>query len=82
MSCICFLNSYFFSFGRAGSSLLHGLFSSCAEWGLSLAAVLRLLAAGASLVEHGPWCTWSSEAGAHGLCSAGSGAVADGLSCF
>ena len=41
-------------FGCAGASLLHGLFSSCSEWGLLPVAVCGLLNAVASLVvEHG-----------------------------
>ena len=40
----------FFSFGRAGSSLLSGLFSSCSEQGLLFAEACGLLAAVASPV--------------------------------
>jgi len=29
-----FIHFFIFIFGCAGSSLLHGLFSSCGEWGL------------------------------------------------
>ena len=44
-----------------GSSLLCGLFSSCGECGLSLAAVHGLLIAVASLVaEHRLQGTWAS----------------------
>ena len=43
----------FFIYGRAGPSLLHGLFSSFGERGLLFVAVCRLLIALASLVtEH------------------------------
>ena len=47
------LSSPFFPiiFGCPGSSLLHRLFSSCRERGLLLAAVRRLLTAGASLAK-------------------------------
>ena len=38
-------------FGCAESSLLCRLFSSCSEWGYSLAAVRRLLIAVASLLQ-------------------------------
>jgi len=45
---------FFFIFGCAGSSLLHGLFSSCSKGGSFLAAACRLLIVVASLVvEHG-----------------------------
>ena len=37
-------------FGCAGSSLLHGLFSSCSEWGLHFVAIQGLLIVVASLV--------------------------------
>ena len=37
-----------------GSSLLHGLFSGCSDWGLLFIAVDRLPIAVASLVECGP----------------------------
>ena len=37
-------------FGYAGSLLLHGVFSSCCEWGLLFIALLRLLIAVASFV--------------------------------
>ena len=43
---------FFFSFGCNGSSLLHGLFSSCGERGLLFFAIHRLLIVVASLVEH------------------------------
>jgi len=54
-----FLKKVVFIFGYAGASLLGGLFSSCSEWGYSLAAenrgyslamVCGLLTAVASLV--------------------------------
>ena len=45
-----------FIFGHVGSSLLHGLFSSCGKWGLPLVAVHELLTEVVSLVvEHGLW---------------------------
>ena len=48
-----FKKKLFIYFGCAGSSLLHGHFSSCGEWGLLLAVVCGLLIAVASLVvEH------------------------------
>ena len=40
---------YLFIFGCAGSSLLHGLFSSCSEQGLIVIAVDKLLIVVASL---------------------------------
>ena len=43
---------FFFSFGCNGSSLLHGLFSSCGERGLLFFATHRLLIVEASFVEH------------------------------
>lgn len=46
---------YLSSFGYAGALLLHGLVSSCCEWGLFSLALLRLLIAVASFVaESGP----------------------------
>ena len=42
----------FIYFGCAGSSLLHGLFSGCTEWGLLFAVVCRLPTAVASVAEH------------------------------
>ena len=41
---------YLFIFGCTGSSLVHGLFSSCGHWGSSLVAVHGLLIAVAALV--------------------------------
>ena len=40
---------YLFLFGSAGSSLQHGLSSSCGEWGLLFGALLWLLIAVAPL---------------------------------
>ena len=43
-----------FIFGCAGSSLLHGVFSSCGGQGYSLVVMHRLLiAVGSLVVEHG-----------------------------
>ena len=57
----------------AGSSLLHGLFSSCGKWGLLFVAVWGLLDAVASLVtEHRLEGTWTSVVAVHGLRSTGS----------
>ena len=39
-----------FTFGCAGSSLLHGLFSSCGKQSYSLVAIHRFLVAVASLI--------------------------------
>ena len=41
---------YLICFGCAGSFLLHGLFSTCSEWGLLFVLVQGLLIAVASLV--------------------------------
>ena len=44
--------------------MLHGLFSSCREWGLLFVAVLGLLIVVASLTtEPRLWGTWASVAG-------------------
>ena len=45
-----FIILFFKIFGCAGSSLLHGLFSRCREWGLLFVAVRGLLIVVASLV--------------------------------
>ena len=47
---LSFLNVDVFTFGCAGSSLLHRLLSSCGELGLLHSVVCELLIAGASLV--------------------------------
>ena len=44
---------FIFVFDCAGSSLLCGLLSSSAKYGFSLVAVLGILIAVSSLVEHG-----------------------------
>lgn len=53
---LLFLIFFYLSiFGYAGALLLHGLVSSCCEWGLFSLALLRLLIAVASFVaESGP----------------------------
>ena len=54
--------------GRAGSSLLGGLFSGCSKRGYSLIAGCRLLTATASLAEeHSLWSTSASAVTAPGL---------------
>ena len=45
--------SYLFIFGCAGSSLLHGLFSSCGKWGYSSCGTQALIALVSLFVEHG-----------------------------
>ena len=39
---------YLFTYGCAGSSLLHGLFSSCGEWGLLSSCDARAYCSGSS----------------------------------
>ena len=52
---------YLFIFGRAVSSSLCRLFSSCVRWGRLFVAVLGLLIVLASQVtEHGLWGVWAS----------------------
>ena len=69
-----FRHVYLFIFGCAGSSLLHGLFSSCSKQVL-LSVVHGLLIAVTSLVEHQLWGGWPSVVAAHGLSSCGSWAL-------
>ena len=80
--------NYLFTFGGAGSLLLHGLFSSCGKWGLLFVAGSGLLVAVASLVEYGLQRAWASVVVAHGLGSCaswtpgtGSVVLAHGLRC-
>ena len=76
-------------FGCAESSLLHRLFSSCSEWGYSLAAVRRLLIAVPSLLQSTGSVVLGLQQLQHvgsvvvalGLQSTGSGVVVHGLSC-
>ena len=53
---------YYFTFVRAGSSLLPGLSPSFGEPGYSPAAGLRHLRGGFSVAQRGPWCVAPAEA--------------------
>ena len=71
-----------FIFDCVGSSLLHGLFSSCGEQGLIFIAVGRLLIAVAFLVaEHGIYSLWASAVAVCRLQNADSIVVVHGLRC-
>ena len=48
-----FLDFYLLICACAASSFLHGLFSSCSDWGLLLVAVHRLIAVASLAGEHG-----------------------------
>ena len=83
-STFCKWHCCFHSFvvDRAGSRLLRGLFSSCVEWGYSVAAALGVLTAVASLVaEPGLQGTRASLGAAPRLQSTGSVVVVHGLCC-
>ena len=62
-------------FGCAGSSLLHGLFSSCSNWEL----LLGFSAEASFVAEHGLWAAWTSVAAACGLSSCHSWALEHSL---
>lgn len=76
-----FLNKFYLF--TLGSSVLHGHFSSCGEWGPILVAVPRLPTVAASLAppEHGSSGTWALVAVVPRLQSTDAATVAHGLNC-
>ena len=75
---ICLLEFYLFVSGCVRSPLLLGLFSTCSEWGLIFAAVLRLLNVVVSLVvKHALQSTRASAVVARELGSTSSIVVAE-----
>ena len=77
-----FKNLYLLIFVCAGSSLLHGLFSSCGEWGLVVVVVHRLLIAVASLVAEHRLYAWAPVVAAHVLNNCCSWALEHRLSSY